>query len=147
MWRGLQAARFLPKTSGIGSTDYSYWRNQLHDLDNKHLRAGLELSGTFHGYLTWSEFRKLCVDGYALWTQQSRQAEAPATARLTDMRTFSKNPRFHQLLAITHAMRREEGEGPITKASRAGDLDKRFLQGKSPEEVIAFCHRKYGSAA
>lgn len=139
VWRGLQAGRFLTKTMIIGGTDYLYWRSNLKDLNDKRLLAGFKHTSTFSGYLTWSEFRKLCIEGYNQENQQSRQY---TTARLSDPSTLG-NERFQELMKVTNAMSAEVGEGPITIATRAGKLDLYFIRGKSAGEIINYCNKLY----
>ena len=143
IWRGLQAARLLTKDMVIDGTDYHYWRASLRDLSDKHLLAGLKQSQTFHGFFTWAEFRKLCVDGYSTEHAQHRQAE-PTTARLGDYSSMG-NKGFQELCKVTSAMSAEEGDGPITKATKAGKLHKHFVRGKSAQEIINHCQKLYGN--
>lgn len=61
VWRGLQASRFISKEDTVGGTDYKYWRHQLRDLTDDQLKTGLRESQDFHGYMTLSSFRELCM--------------------------------------------------------------------------------------
>lgn len=144
VWRGLQAARLLTKDMGIDSVDYRYWRSQLSDMTDKHLQAGFRNSGTFHGFFTWAEFRKLCIEGYNQQLAQKRQAEQPPEIRSLEDLGRHGNKRWRELLTVTHAMQEEVGEGPITKASRDGRLTGNFIRGKSAQEIIDHCKRLYG---
>ena len=65
MWRGLQAARFINKDDHVGGTDYKYWRHELKDLTDEQLQAGLRHTGSFEGVMTWSAFKKLCLEATA----------------------------------------------------------------------------------
>lgn len=139
VWRGLQAGRFIPMAQGISGVDYFYWRHQLRDLTDKHLKAGLEQTSSFKGFLTWSEFRALCMDGYLRIREQERQAEPPTTAALSDMSSFGKGERWKELSKVTTAMMLEPKDGPITKASKAGRLTRTNTRGKSASEIIEMC--------
>lgn len=120
----------------ISGVDYFYWRHQLRDLTDKHLKAGLEQTNSFQGFLTWSEFRKLCMDGFLRIREQQRQAAPATTAALSDMSSFGKGERWRELSQITSAMMAEPKGGPITRASKAGVLTKNFIRGKSADEII-----------
>jgi len=61
VWRGLQAAKFLAKDEVVGGTEYKYWRQMLKDTTDEQLLGGFRATENFHGYLTWSEFKSLCV--------------------------------------------------------------------------------------
>lgn len=127
----------------IGSPEYFYWRDQCKDFTDKHLMAGYQAAGGFQGYFTIGEFRKLCIDGYRTLVEQNRRAEPPTTARLSDMSSFGKGPRFKELAKVTQAMMREGPDGPITRATKDNRLTNRNVHGKSAEEIIAWCKELY----
>lgn len=145
MWRGLQAGRFIEKAWIIGGMDYNYWRDNLKDLSDRHLMAGYRHSGSFRGFFTWGAFRHLCIEGVNIETEQSRRLPNPTIHRLSDLATKTESPRFRELMKVTEAMQEEEGEGPITRATEDGFLTGRFVKGKSAEEIISYCERKYGA--
>jgi hypothetical protein len=62
VWRGLQAGRFIGKDEIIGGMDYKYWRKMLNDLTDEQLTKGFKATDNFKGFLTWSEFKTLCID-------------------------------------------------------------------------------------
>ena len=128
IWRGLQAGKYISKDEVAGGKDYHYWRHQLRDMTDPQLVAGLEATARFDGFLTWSEFRKLCKP------KQSASHEYPKYPRLPNK---LGNERFQELLKVTKAMKDEPTGGPIHKATLAGKLTKNFIRGKSAEEVIA----------
>ena len=144
MWLGLQAGRFLPRDMIVGGPDYNYWRSQLADLTDKHLDAGLTQTNTFKGYLTWSEFRKLCMDGYNVHQQQRRsQYKEQAVPRLSDPASFGRGERWKELAKVTKAMMEEPPGGPIHRAALENRLTKRNIDGKSADEIIEFCNNLY----
>ena len=142
VWRGLQAARLLTKDMVINGVDYRYWRDNLRDLSDNYLRAGLKHSGTFIGYMGWGEFRKLCMDGYSIQKAQNFQSAEPTTARISDFSTMG-NKRFQELCQVTREMNAEPIDGPIHRATSDGKLSKSFVRGKSAEEIIDFCKNLY----
>lgn len=129
----------LTKDMVINGTDYRYWRENLKDMTDKHLMAGFENSGTFHGYFTWSEFRKLCVDAYMAQTQQNHQA-VPKTAQL-DRPESMGNKRFRELrTGVTDVM---DEEPAVKRASQEKKLTIGVIRGKSPQQIIDYCKRLY----
>ena len=128
----------------VGGPDYNYWRSQLADLTDKHLDAGLTQTNTFKGYLTWSEFRKLCMDGYNTQTQQ-RRAEGikPAVAHLSNPASFGRSERWKELAKVTKAMMEGPPGGPIHRAALENRLTKRNIDGKSADEIIEFSNNLY----
>ncbi len=144
VWRGLQAARLLPRDSGIASNDYKYWRDQLSDLNDTYLKAGLKHSGTFQGYFTWGSFRRLCMEGYRTEVQQNRFRQMSSNARLSNLESLGKGQRWNVLVEVTRAMLREEGNGPITQASRRKTIPGDVLRKNSAEQIIHFCQKLYG---
>ena len=133
----------LTKDMVIDGVDYRYWKEQLNDLTDRHLKAGLKQSGTFTGYMGWGEFRKLCNEGMAIEMAQNRQAQPPTTARLGDYSSMG-NKRFQELAKVTQAMSEEKGDGPITRASRLGKLTKAVIKNKSADEIIEYAQMLYG---
>ena len=139
VWRGLQSGKFISEKWLVNQTEYHFWKVQLRDLTDKHLKAGLEQTSSFKGFLTWSEFRALCMDGYLRIREQERQAIPPTTAALSDMSSFGKGDRWNELSKVTTAMMLEDKDGPITKASKAGRLTRNNTRGKSASEIIEMC--------
>lgn len=142
VWRGLQAGRLLTKDMVIEGTDYRYWKDQCRDLTDKQINAGYRASSTFKGYFTIGEFKSLCIEAYQKLVEQNRRP-VRTTARLSDLRTFGGDDRWVELALVTQAMNAEEGEGPITRASRENKLTKHVIRGKSADEIISFCHDLY----
>lgn len=133
----------LTKDMVIDGTEYRYWKDQCKDLSDKHLMAGYRAAGNFKGYFTIGEFRKLCIDARQVQVEQARRKDPPTTARLSDLRSFGQGERWNELTLVTQAMIDEEGEGPITKASRQKKLTKGVIQGKPVGEIINFCKGLY----
>ncbi len=121
----------------IGGVDYFYWRHQLRDLTDKHLKAGFDQTNSFKGYLTWSEFRTLCMDGFMRIREQQRQAAPPTTAALSDMSSFGQGERWRELSKVTAAMLAEPKGGKLTLASVYGQLTANNIRGKSASEIIS----------
>jgi len=44
----------------VDGTDYRYWKQMLIDIDDESLLRGFRGTEDFNGYLTWSEFKRLC---------------------------------------------------------------------------------------
>ena len=84
IWRGLQAAKFLTKDELVNGTDYKYWRANLHDMTDEQLVLGLDASRNFHGFMTWSEFRKLCVDSTKSFAAHKFYLPPPVGRKPTD---------------------------------------------------------------
>ncbi len=141
VWRGLQAGRFIPMAQVIGGVDYFYWRHQLRDLTDKHLKAGFDQTNSFKGYLTWSEFRTLCMDGFLRIREQQRQAAPPTPAALSDLSSLGQGDRWRELSKVTAAMLAEPKDGPITKAGKSGRITTNYIRGKSATEIIEQCNR------
>lgn len=58
----MQAGRFVTKEEHVGGTEFKYWQQVLKDLTDEELINGLKGTAEFRGYLTWGEFKKLCLD-------------------------------------------------------------------------------------
>ena len=142
IWRKLQAGKFISKIEVVDGTDYKFWRHNLKDLTDKQLDCGVKGTSFFQGYLTWAAFRKLCID-YARIDRDRQIRNNAYTARLSGPRTLG-NKRFQELNKVTQAMIAEEGSGPIHKATMAGTLTAKFVEGKSAEEIIKVCQKLYG---
>ena len=126
------------KIPSISPTLVRSWGYGLSGLSEKQARKGLAASRDHVGYFDLGIYRKFCFQQEA-----SHRPAITETARLNRPSTLG-NARFRELHKVTQAMREEEGSGPIHKATLAGDLGYRFVSGKSAQEIIEFCERKYG---
>lgn len=129
----------LTKDMVINGTDYRYWRENLSDLTDNQLLAGFKNSGSFHGFFTWAELRKLCVDAYMRQTELNRRS-VHTTARLDRPETMG-NKRFSELVrGVTNIM---DDVWQVKRATQEGHLTLRVIRGKSPEQIIEYCKGLY----
>ena len=126
------------KIPSITKTLVDSWRKGLLGLTGKDIQKGLLHSRDHVGYFDIGVFRRFCF-------QADVQYHAPVreTARLGDYSSMG-NKRFQELCKVTQAMSQEEGDGPITRASKAGKLNRSVVRNKTPDEIIEHTQKLYG---
>lgn len=144
VWTALQSARLISDKWLIGGIDYGNWRDSVADLTDKHLVEGRELAVNHQGFFQLGHFRHYCIQGHNARVEQerNRRKSQERTLRLKDASRLG-NKRFQELHKVTMAMLEETGEGPITRATKDRRLTKHVVQGKSADEIIAFCKALY----
>lgn len=126
-----------------GSSEFNTWGRRLSALTREDLARGLatcERHTRDKGKLDLPTFLGYC-------RAVPRHIADPPVRSVADMRARNKNPRFRELMKVTDAMLTENGEGPITKATKANRLTKHFTEGKTAGQIIEFCQGLYGVAA
>lgn len=131
--------------SDHGSDEFNTWGRRLAVFSADDLKRGLDTCLREHrgkGKLDLPTFMGYC--------QPPKVAHRPyqpptRTPRLTDGRSLG-NERFQELHKVTLAMMQEGPDGPITRATREKRLTRNFVNGKSAEEIMAFCERLYGQS-
>jgi len=128
------------KISSVSQTTVRSWGYGLTGLSERQIRAGLELSKDHVGYFDLGVFRQYCFQ------RQPSYQPSPTTARLSDPKTLG-NSRFQELMKFTKAMDESPVGSPLHKASLDGFLTPSFIRGKSAEQLIDICNKRYGAAA
>ena len=82
----------------VNGTDYKFWRVNLADLTDQQLVAGLEGTKEFHGFLTWAEFRALCVDSTKQLLAYRQYLPPPDRVKLTSEQRKERSMAFRASL-------------------------------------------------
>jgi len=127
------------KIPSVTKTLVDSWRKGLLGLTEKDIKNGLTHTRDHVGYFDVGVFRRFCF-------QSTPQYHAPVkeTARLSDLSSFGRGPRWKELSKVTAAMMEEKGDGPITRASKQGKLGISVVRNKSADEIIEHCKKLYG---
>jgi hypothetical protein len=115
------------------------WRKGLLGLTEKEIQKGLAHTRDHVGFFDIGVFRRYCTQAEAKYHEPVKE-----TARLSDLSSFGRGPRWKELSKVTAAMMEEEGDGPLTRASKQGKLRKHVIKNKSADEIIEHAQKLYG---
>jgi|TARA_R110000751_G_scaffold287107_1_gene391732 hypothetical protein len=128
------------KIPAVSETLVRSWGFGLSGLNESQIRKGIRLARDHSGFFDLGAFRKLCFTN-----EVSHKPFVNDTARLDKPKTLG-NARFRELYKVTQAMNEEEPNGPIYQATIGGHLFDNFVKGKKADDIIAWCHNKFGKA-
>lgn len=106
-------------------------------ISNEGLRLGIEAARDHKGYFDLGTFRAYCRK--PVGAAPSFEQTQPKLAQLDKL---GKNPKTRDLLKVTQAMMAEDGNGPITEATKLGLLTSHFVRNKTSDEIIEYCMKR-----
>lgn len=114
------------------------WKLGLSGISAENLKRGLEAAREHKGYFDIGTFR-----GYCRKPIGAAPSYSETVPRLSELTSLGKTEKAKDLLKVTLAMLAEDGDGPITQATKAKLLDRDFVKTRSSAEIIDYCQKRF----